>query len=526
MAMPASVRIVEVGPRDGLQNEKNDHRHRRQDRTDRPPVRHRPAHDRSDELRQPEVGAAAGRCRRCLPRHPPRRRRRAIRCSCPTSRATNARARSAPSEVAVFTAASEAFNRKNINASIDESHRTLPSGARARQRRRRARARLRVDRARLPLPGRGAGRRRGARRRTAAWAGLLRDFARRHHRRRHAGQGARDVARRRRRGADVRARRALPRHLRPGTVEHARLPRGRRARSSTPPSPAPAVVPTRRAPAATSPPRTSSTCCTGWASKPASTWRDWPKPVAGSRACSDAKAAARSGGRWRRNERPPACQRLAATLRVDRASIVALFDALPDAGSCVLDGRHRARRERSGSRRLLQRPREGIVGQPIAVPDPRAAAGHCVGARRVAAASRMQATNMPCRRQPLPGGSAVRATSRSTAGRRMRRDRSGTSANAAKAELHYRELMEMVDKGIVVRDVDGNIVYANAVASRLFRVDEGIEPAKHCTRATGKSSTRTATCCTCTTCRRSAHCKPDRSSTAPCSASTTSANAS
>ena len=41
-------------------------------------------------------------------------------------------------------------------------------------------------------------------------------------------------------------------------------------------------------------------------------------------------------------------------------------------------------------------------------------------------------------------------------------------------ERHYRELMEVVDKGIVVRDANGRIVYANAAAIRLFDVEEGL----------------------------------------------------
>ena len=44
----------------------------------------------------------------------------------------------------------------------------------------------------------------------------------------------------------------------------------------------------------------------------------------------------------------------------------------------------------------------------------------------------------------------------------------------AQIELHYRELMEVVDKGILVRDADGRIVHANAAAIRLFDVEEGL----------------------------------------------------
>ena len=160
-------------------------RHRRQDRADRSPVGDRAAKHRGHQLRQPEVGAATGRCRRSVRRH---HRKPGVHYPVlvPNEQGYE-RARSVGvEEIAVFTAASEAFNQKNINASIDESlARFAPVMARARAGRR-ARARLRVDRARLPVPGRSAAGRRGARRQGAARDGLLRGFAGRHDRRRHA----------------------------------------------------------------------------------------------------------------------------------------------------------------------------------------------------------------------------------------------------------------------------------------------------------------------------------------------------
>ena len=65
-------------------------------------------------------------------------------------------------EIAVFTAASETFNRKNINASIDGVVRAVRAGHRAREAGRDAGARLRLLRLRVPV--RGAGRSRGGRR--------------------------------------------------------------------------------------------------------------------------------------------------------------------------------------------------------------------------------------------------------------------------------------------------------------------------------------------------------------------------
>src|SRR5690606_36725497 len=41
----------------------------------------------------------------------------------------------------------------------------------------------------------------------------------------------------------------------------------------------------------------------------------------------------------------------------------------------------------------------------------------------------------------------------------------------AEAELRYRELMAVVDKGILVRDASGTVVCANAAAMRMLDVD-------------------------------------------------------
>ena len=120
MSTPAAVRIVEVGPRDGLQNEKAII----------------PAADKIELIDR--LSATGLRCIEATsfvsPRWVPQLAdaaevyagiRKAPGVSYPVlvpnlqgyERAHAAGAR----EVAVFTAASEAFNRKNINASIDES---------------------------------------------------------------------------------------------------------------------------------------------------------------------------------------------------------------------------------------------------------------------------------------------------------------------------------------------------------------------------------------------------------------------
>ena len=80
-------------------------------------------------------------------------------------------------EVAVFAAASETFSRKNINRSIDESLADLQAGLRTRARGRSARARLPLDGVRLPVRGRRLARSRRGRRAAAARPGRLRGVA-------------------------------------------------------------------------------------------------------------------------------------------------------------------------------------------------------------------------------------------------------------------------------------------------------------------------------------------------------------
>ena len=186
MAQPAEVRIVEVGPRDGLQNEKTElptaDKIELIDRLSATGLRSIEATSFVSPKWVPQMADAAevlaGIARREGVRYP---------VLVPNEQGYERARAVGAEEVAVFTAASEAFNRKNINAGIDESlQRFEPVLARAKADGVRG-ARLRVHRARLPLPGRGAGRRRGARGATPARDGLLRSLAGRHHRHRHAG---------------------------------------------------------------------------------------------------------------------------------------------------------------------------------------------------------------------------------------------------------------------------------------------------------------------------------------------------
>ena len=120
MSLPRRVTVVEVGPRDGLQNE---------------PARLPAAAkiglvDRLSAAGLPAVEAASFVSPRWVPqladgaevlagirRHPGTRYAALV----PNRQGLEAAAAAGADEVAVFTAASEAFTRRNVNASIDET---------------------------------------------------------------------------------------------------------------------------------------------------------------------------------------------------------------------------------------------------------------------------------------------------------------------------------------------------------------------------------------------------------------------
>ena len=120
MAYPAEVRIVEVGPRDGLQNEKLDigtaNKIALVDRLSATGLRSIEATAFVSPKWVPQMADAAevlaGISRRVGVSYP---------VLVPNEQGYERARAAGATEVAVFTAASEAFNRKNINAGIDES---------------------------------------------------------------------------------------------------------------------------------------------------------------------------------------------------------------------------------------------------------------------------------------------------------------------------------------------------------------------------------------------------------------------
>ncbi len=133
MSLPAAVRIVEVGPRDGLQNEKAiipaADKIELINRLSATGLRSIEATSFVSPKWVPQLADAAevftGISKRPGVSYP---------VLVPNLQGYERARAAGATEVAVFTAASEAFNRKNINASIDESiERFLPVLGRARE---------------------------------------------------------------------------------------------------------------------------------------------------------------------------------------------------------------------------------------------------------------------------------------------------------------------------------------------------------------------------------------------------------
>ena len=157
----------------------------------------------------------------------------------------------------------------------------------------------------------------------------------------------------------------------------------------------------------------------------------------------------------------------------------ALFDAVPDPVT-ILDWNGTVLAVNKAGIEAYKRPVEEIVGQPIHVLNPDLPRDHlapvweCLdrGETYVVEVTNMRAdgTRFPVEVHSAgflhEGRKAIVAVARDMSGRRD-------------AELRYRELMETIDKGILVRDRNGRIVHANAAAMRLF----GIAPGQRADRA-------------------------------------------
>lgn len=151
----------------------------------------------------------------------------------------------------------------------------------------------------------------------------------------------------------------------------------------------------------------------------------------------------------------------------------ALFDAVPDPVSIldtdgiVLDLNH-------AGARAYGRPREDIVGQPIEVLNPDLPRDHLAPVWDAVHRGRtyvIEVTNMRGDGSRFPvevhtagfehdGRPCLVAVARDLSERR-------------EAEVRYRELMDVMDRGIAIHDVDGRFVYGKPAALRLLGIRQG-----------------------------------------------------
>ncbi|BDU17117.1 sensor domain-containing protein [Lysobacter auxotrophicus] len=162
-----------------------------------------------------------------------------------------------------------------------------------------------------------------------------------------------------------------------------------------------------------------------------------------------------------------------AECEAERARYRTLFDAVPDPVSIIAWDGTVLDLNKAGMD-AYRRPREEIVGQPIETLNPDLPQDHMVpvwetlnrGDTYVVEVTNMRGdgTRFPVEVHTagltFDGHKAMVAVARDLSSRHT-------------AELRYRELMEAVDRGILVQDADLQITYANVAAMKILGVGEG-----------------------------------------------------
>ena len=151
----------------------------------------------------------------------------------------------------------------------------------------------------------------------------------------------------------------------------------------------------------------------------------------------------------------------------------ALFDAVPDPVSILSEDGTVLDLNRAGMA-AYRRPRDQIVGRNIRVLNPELPRDHMNPVWEKLNRNEtyvIEVTNMrgDGTRFPVEVHSANLVFDGRKSLVAVARDLSGRH----EAELRYRELMEVIDKGIVVQDHSGRMVYGNGAAMRIFGVGEG-----------------------------------------------------
>ncbi|BCT91067.1 GGDEF domain-containing protein [Lysobacter helvus] len=162
-----------------------------------------------------------------------------------------------------------------------------------------------------------------------------------------------------------------------------------------------------------------------------------------------------------------------AALEAERDRFRALFDAVPDPVSIIGYDGTVLDLNKAGIA-AYKRPREDIIGQPIETLNPDLPRDHLApvletlsrGGTYVVEVTNMRADGTRFPVEVHSAGYVDEGQQRIVA---VARDLSGRH----EAELRYRELMEVIDKGILVRNAEGHVTYANPAAMRILKIPAG-----------------------------------------------------
>ncbi len=162
-----------------------------------------------------------------------------------------------------------------------------------------------------------------------------------------------------------------------------------------------------------------------------------------------------------------------ATIASERSRFRALFDAVPDPVTIIAwDGT--VLDLNKAAMTAYQRPREDIVGKGIEILNPDLPRDHMGpvwetlsrGGTYVVDVTNKRADGTRFPVEVHSAGFIDEGQRRIVA---VARDLSSRH----EAEVRYRELLEVIDKGILVRDAEGRITYANPAAIRIFGIQPG-----------------------------------------------------
>ncbi|MFD0738535.1 EAL domain-containing protein [Lysobacter koreensis] len=164
----------------------------------------------------------------------------------------------------------------------------------------------------------------------------------------------------------------------------------------------------------------------------------------------------------------------AAASEAERQRYRALFDTIPDPVSVIAWDGTVLDLNQAGMA-AYRRPRDDVVGQPIEVLNPDLPKDHMRPVWDALSRGenfKIEVSNMRADGTRFPV--EVHSTNFDYEGQPCVLAVARDLSERAEAELRYRELMEIVDRGIMVRDLDGRVLYANAAALRLLDVEGGV----------------------------------------------------